>query len=78
MLNNCGHALRQRDGNDFNHGCNWEAAPSGYRACVRAWSKRGPCNFGVVGTHAALVTEGEPRSFGAPFAMQFRKLESKM
>ena len=30
------------------------------------------------GTHAALEREGEPHGFGAPFAMQFRKLESKM
>ena len=34
--------------------------------------------LGVGGwTHAALAREGEPHSFGVPFAMQLRKQESK-
>ena len=37
MLNSCGRALSQGDGSDFNPGCNWEATPPGYSACVKAW-----------------------------------------
>ena len=37
MLNSCDHALSQGDGGDFDPGCNWEATPTGYSACVRAW-----------------------------------------
>ena len=44
MLNSCNHALSQGDGNDFNPWCNWEATPTGYRACVRAWIWVAPCH----------------------------------
>ena len=46
MLNSCGHALSQGEETGFHTGCNQEAAAPGYSTCVRAWSKRGPCNFG--------------------------------
>ena len=42
MLNSCGHALSQGDGSDFNPGCNWEATPPGYRACMRARRRLAP------------------------------------
>ena len=42
MLNSCGHALNQGGGSDFNPGCNWEATPPGYSACVRAWRRLAP------------------------------------
>ena len=44
MLNSCGHALIQGAGSDFPTRCNWEAAPPGYRACVRAWRRLALCH----------------------------------
>ena len=37
MLSNCGHALSQGDGSDFDPSHNWEAAPPGHSACMRGW-----------------------------------------
>ena len=44
MLNNCGHALSQGDGSDFNPGCKWESTPPGYSTCMRAWRRLAPCH----------------------------------
>ena len=44
MLNRCGHALSQGDGSDFDPSHNWEAAPPGHSAHVRAWSWFIPCH----------------------------------
>ena len=43
MLNSCGPALSQGDGSNFHPRCNWEATPSGYSSCVRAWNLA-PCH----------------------------------
>ena len=42
MLNSRGCALSQGEGSDFHPGCNWEATPPGYRACLRAWRQLAP------------------------------------
>ena len=44
MLNSCGYALSQGAGSDFHSRCNWEAAPPGYSASVRAWRRLAPCH----------------------------------
>ena len=37
MLSCCGPVLSQGEGRDFDSQRNWEAAPAGYSACMRAW-----------------------------------------